>query len=115
MRAEHLMLIGGVVAFLLTLYWVRRRTLREKYAVVWMGLAAGLLVVGVFPGILKSFAAWAHLSFPAAVLFFALAMAYLFAFAVSLSLSRLYQWNVRLTQEIALQEERLRRLENKDA
>jgi len=111
MKAEHLMLIGGVAAFLLTLYWVRRRTLREKYALFWMVLAAVLLVVGIFPEILKSFAEWAHLSFPAAVLFFALSAAYLFAFSISISLSRLYQRNVRLTQEMALLEERLRGLE----
>lgn len=111
MKAEYLMLIGGVAAFLLTFYWVRCRTLREKYAVVWMTLAVLLLVVGVFPGILKAFAFWAHLSFPAAMLFFAMGAAYLFAFMVSLSLSRLYRCNVRLTQEVAMLEERLRALE----
>jgi len=111
MKAEYLMLVGGVAAFLLTFYWVRCRTLREKYAVVWMTLAAALLVVGIFPGILKAFAAWAHLSFPAAMLFFVMGTTYLFAFMVSLSLSHLYRRNVRLTQEIALLEERLRALE----
>ena len=31
MNAELLMLIGGIVAFVLTLHWVRNRELREKY------------------------------------------------------------------------------------
>ena len=31
-NAEFLMLIGGIGAFLMTLYWVRVRELRERYA-----------------------------------------------------------------------------------
>jgi len=33
MTAELLMMFGGATAFAVTLYWVRRRELREKYAV----------------------------------------------------------------------------------
>ncbi len=52
MTAESLMLIGGIVAFVLTAYWVRSRELRERYAVGWMLLATGLLVCGIFPNII---------------------------------------------------------------
>jgi ACR3 family arsenite efflux pump ArsB len=111
MNAETLMTVGGVFAFGITLYWVRRRELREKYAAAWVALASLILVVGLFPGLLMFFAAEAHLSYPAAVLFIALTLIYLFAFAVSVSLTTQYRRNVRLTQELALLEERLRRLE----
>lgn len=111
MNAETLMTIGGVLAFGITLHWVRRRELREKYAVGWVALASLLLVVGVFPDLLMVFAERTHLSYPAAVLFIALTVIYLFAFAVSVSLTTQYRRNVRLTQELALMEERLRRLE----
>jgi hypothetical protein len=111
MNAETLMTTGGVLAFVITLYWVRRRELREKYAVGWVALASLLLVVGLFPDLLMMFADRAHLSYPAAVLFVALTLIYLFAFAVSVALTTQYRRNVRLTQEVALLEERLRRLE----
>jgi hypothetical protein len=111
MNAELLMTIGGVLAFGITLYWVRRRELREKYAAGWVALAALLLVVGLFPNLLMAFADRVHLSYPAAVLFVALTLIYLFAFAVSVALTTQYRRNVRLTQELALMEERLRRLE----
>lgn len=111
MNAETLMTAGGVGAFAVTLYWVRARELREKYAVGWVGLATALLVVGLFPDLLMTLAERAHLSYPAAVLFLALTVIYLFAFTVSVSLTTLYRRNVRLTQELALVEERLRRLE----
>jgi hypothetical protein len=58
--------------------------------------------------------AWAetyHLSYPAAVLFVALAVIYSFAFSVSVSLTRQYRRNTRLTQELAILEHRVRTLE----
>jgi hypothetical protein len=111
MTAETLMLAGGVSSFALTLYWVRSRELREKYAVAWILLATGLLVVGLFPGLVMRFAEYAHLSYATAVLFAALTVIYLFSFTVSVSLTHQYRRNVRLTQQVALLEERVRELE----
>jgi hypothetical protein len=113
MNAERLMLIGGVVSFLLTVWWVRKRHLREKYAVVWVAVAFLLLLCGLFPSAIMTFADSARLSYPAAVLFVALAAIYSFSFSVSVSLSRQYRRNMRLTQEVALLEQRLQSLERK--
>jgi hypothetical protein len=111
MTAELLMLCGGVAAFVLTIYWVRVRELRERYAVIWLLVATLALLCGLFPHLIMSFADAAHLSYPSAVLFIALGMAYAFAFTVSVSLSRQYRENLRLTQELALLEARVRQLE----
>jgi hypothetical protein len=110
-NAETLMLIGGCAAFVLTIYWVRSRDLREKYAIVWMAVAGLLLLCGLFPGLLMGLATASRLSYPAAVLFIALGVMYVFSFTVSVSLTRQHRQNVRLTQELALLESRLRRLE----
>jgi len=110
-NAEFLMLLGGVGAFVMTLYWVRVRELRERYAIAWLAVATLLLLTGLFPWVLKEIADLAHLSYPALVLFVALGLIYLNSFFVSVSLTRHYRWNVRLTQQMALLEERLRRLE----
>lgn len=112
MNAELLMLCGGLTAFGLTLYWVRMRELREKYAVAWVAVASLLLIIGIFPDLLKTLAAYSHLSYPAAVLFIALTLIYLFSFTVSVSLSHMYRRSVRLTQEVAILEERIRALEH---
>ncbi len=111
LNAEILMMIGGVCAFLLTVWQVRSRDLREKYAVSWILVSLGLLACGLFPQMLKSLAEATHLSYPAAVLFLALGAIYLFGFSVSLSLTRQYRRTVRLMQEMAIQECRLRQLE----
>ncbi len=115
MTAETLMLICGTGQFLITVYWVRKRELREKYAIVWLGLATMLLLVGIFPTLIMDFADWTHLSFPAAALFFALAAIYLYAFTVSISLSHQYRRSIRLSQEIALLEQRIRTLETEQS
>jgi hypothetical protein len=112
MTAETVMLAGGIGAFLLTLNWVRNRDLREKYAVLWMLVAVVLLLSGLFPNVIMWFANTSHLSYPAAVLFVAIAVDYVFSFTVSVSLTRQYRRNVRLTQEVALLELRLRQLES---
>jgi len=111
LSAEKLMLVGGVSVFLLTVHWVRNRDLQEKYALVWLLVSGLLLACGLFPGVIKTFAETAHLSYSSAVLFIALAAMYVFSYSVSVSLSRQYRRSVRLTQELALLEARLRELE----
>ncbi|HZZ79964.1 MAG TPA: DUF2304 domain-containing protein [Gemmataceae bacterium] len=110
-NAEMLMTVGGVAAFVLTIAWARNRELREKYAVVWMTVATILLIIGLFPSLIMTFADKVHLAYPSAVLYVALAAIYLFAFATSVSISRQYRRNVRLMQEIAILEMRLREVE----
>lgn len=111
LTAETLMLAGGMAAFLLTVYWVRSRDLREKYALGWLTLASILLVLGIFPDLIKGFAERAHLSYPAAVLFVALTLIYVFSFTVSVSLSHQYRKTTRLMQELTILKERVRELE----
>jgi hypothetical protein len=111
MNAETLMLIGGIAAFALTAYWVRSRELRERYAVGWMLLATGLLACGVFPQIIIGFAESSRLSYPAAVLFIALTVLYVFCFLMTVALTRQHRCNVRLMQETAILKSWLRELE----
>lgn len=111
MTAETVMLIGGAAAFALTVHWVRARDLREKYALGWLAVATAMLLLGLFPEALKQIAEYAHLSYAAAALVLVLAAVYMFAFAVSVALTNQYRRNVRLTQELAMLEERVRELE----
>jgi hypothetical protein len=111
MTAERLMLIGGIASFVLTLSWVRNRDLREKYAVGWMALAFFLLLLGLFPELIMKFAESARLGYASAVLFLSLGIIYMFSFFLSVALTRQYRTQVRLTQEVAILEEKLRQLE----
>jgi hypothetical protein len=112
MNAPNLMLAGGVIAFLLTIHWVRSRDLRERYAIGWLFLASLLLLCGLFPSGIMGWANYAHLSYSSAVLFVALTAIYCFALFVSVALTHQYRRNVRLLQEIAIISARMRSLEN---
>ena len=58
---------------------------------LWVAVATLLLLCGLFPGVIESFAEAARLSYPSAVLFVGLGAVYLFAFTVSVSLTGLYR------------------------
>ena len=105
------MLIGGVFVFFLTIYWVRSRDLSEKHAILWTFLAFILLICGLFPNLIMSFASRSHLSYPAEVLFVALGAIYVYFFSVSVSLTQHQRRNTRLTQELAILENRVEKLE----
>ena len=107
------MLCGGLIAFLVTLFMVRRRELREKYATVWIGVAFGLLALGFMLDPIVYVAKRTFVMPTAIVLMGAIGVGYLFAFSVSVSLSRTYRRNMKLAQEVALLEERIRQLERK--
>jgi hypothetical protein len=105
------MFVGGLSAFVLTIYWVRSRRLRERYAIGWLILATALLLCGVFPGGIMRLAEAAHLSYSSAVLFVALTAIYCFSFLVTVSLTRQHRHSTRLLQELALVKSRLAELE----
>jgi hypothetical protein len=112
MNAERLMMLGGIAAFALTLLWVRKRDLREKYSLLWLCCATCLLVCGLFPELIMTAAHWCKLSYSAAVLFVAVTMAYFFAFGTTVALTHCHRRITRLLQTTALLEHRLARLES---
>jgi len=111
MRAQYLMLIAGISVFILTIYWVRKREIREKYAVAWIGAVTIALAAGIFPKTVMRLARLLHLGYPSFILLICLVIGYFFAACASIALSRQYRRNLRLTQELALLENRLRKLE----
>ena len=100
MPSVRLTIVSVVVALLalvLVFELLRRRRLREKYAVLWVLIALGTLVVAVFPRLLGFIAELVGIQTPSNLLFFA---SLIILFAVSLQLSR----------EVGLLEEQTRRL-----
>jgi len=111
MNAELLMMVAGAAAFLLTLFWVRSREIREKYALMWLLLSFSLFVLGIFPQAVMKLADFCQLSYVALVLFVCLVLTYTFSFFVSVALTRQYRRSVRLAQELALLRNRTEHLE----
>lgn len=104
MTGAHLIaIVGSVGSAALTIELVRRRQLRDKYAVLFLVLAIGMLVIALAPGLLAWVARVLSIVEPASALFF-VALLILLAIVAHLSweISRLEQETRLLSEEIAL-------------
>jgi len=102
--------IASVGLLLVVLDLIRRRKLRERYALLWLATGVVLLVLSLWRSGLNTIADWVGVTgYPPAVLF---AIAVLFILLVLLDystvISRLSDQNTVLAQRIGLLEQRLR-------
>lgn len=91
---------------------IRTRRLQERYAILWLLAASGVVVFGLWVDALKFLADMLGIAYPPSALFFITAV---FAVAVLLHtavvITRLSSQNQTLAQRLAMTEERLRRIE----
>ncbi len=105
---------GGLILVLLEL--VRRRSLLERYALLWLFSALVLLALAVWRGLLEQVASTLGVAYPPNALFliaFGFVLVLLLHF--SLAVSRLSDQTKVLAQRLALLEERLGRGREKPA
>jgi hypothetical protein len=82
---------------------VRRRQLKEKYAVLWLVVGLGMLVLGAFPGLLNNVADAVGVKDPPNLLLFAAALLLLLVCVhLSWEASRLEEKTRTLAEEVAL-------------
>lgn len=103
----------GILAALATLVFVvellRRGILREKFAVLWLMVAVAVLVMAVFPQVVVAAAGLVGVQVPANLLFFLTAVVLLLvSVQLSYEVSRLEARTRRLAEEIALLEQQVR-------
>jgi hypothetical protein len=111
----QLVAIGGtLVLFLIVLELVRRRRLLERYALVWLGSAIALLVLGIWQGLLGEIANAIGVFYPPTALFvIAFGFILLLLLHFSTAVSRLTDQSKVLAQRLALMEQRQRQLEKR--
>ena len=114
MKIELFSLLVSIIFLAVVLVQVWRQRLKEAYALLWILIGAGFMVVSLFHGLLKWISDVIGIVYPPATLFLLLSAGiFLILFQYSLILSRRTEEVKRLTQELALLEERLRRLEKR--
>ena len=101
-------IVVGTIALICIVELLRRRQLKEKYAVLWLTVGAGMFVLGAFPGLLNTVADHVGVKDPPNLLLFAAALL-LLSVCVHLSweASRLEEKTRTLAEEVALLRERL--------
>ena len=91
----------GVMAFVFQL--IRKRTVREEYAILWFLASLALIVVSAWRGSLDVAARLLGVAYPPSVLLLAaIGLGFAAAIHFSISLTRLSEQNVRLAQDLAL-------------
>jgi hypothetical protein len=102
--------LASVLLILVVLELIRRRSLRERYALLWLLTGVVLLALSIWRSGLNTIAGWAGVeTYPPAVLF---AIGALFVLLVLLHystvISKLHDQNTILAQRLALLEQQLR-------
>jgi hypothetical protein len=104
MKANFILgLVGSIVTLVLLFEMMRRRRLREKYAVFWAIVALFALIVVVFPGVLVWASNLVGVQVPSNLLFFLASMVLLvISIQHSHELGRLEERSRTLAEEVAL-------------
>lgn len=104
--------VVGAVATLLVLFeMLRRQRLREKYAVIWVVVAVGTVLLVIFPGLLSRASTLLGVQVPSNLLFFAASMLLLLlSIQFSYEIGRLEDRTRTLAEEVALLNLRLEKL-----
>jgi hypothetical protein len=103
-RANYVLgLIGSLVTLTLLFELLRRRRLREKYAVFWAVVAMATLVIALFPSTLTTAADLVGVEVPANLLFFGASMLLLgVSIHQSYEMGRLEERTRTLAEEVGL-------------
>ncbi|MCP4642371.1 MAG: DUF2304 domain-containing protein [bacterium] len=107
------LLAFSLILLLAILELVRRGHLKERYALLWLATGVVGLVVGLFPGIIVKVSHLVHFQY--LTMLFVTSFLFLLGLVLSFTvvISRLVERNRRLTQEVALLDEAVRRLEKR--
>jgi hypothetical protein len=96
-------IIGSALILVVLFELLRRRHLREKYAVIWALVALGVLVLTIFPGLLYSASDLLGVDLPSNLLFFLASMVLMvLTLQHSYELGRLEDKTRTLAEELAL-------------
>lgn len=103
-----------VLALLAICNMVRKKKLDLKYALVWLCVGCVVLVFDISPQLLGIIAGVLGIGLPVNMLFFlGFVFSLLIIFVLTVSVSRLSDKVKRLTQEVALLEKELRKIQEK--
>lgn len=100
---QIVLLVFALIVLLVILEMIRRRELREKYAVLWFVLGAAMVNLAAFPDLLHIAADRLGIIEPANLLFFVAVLVLLLIIVhLSWELSRLERKTRRLAEEVAI-------------
>ena len=111
MTAQILGIVASLLTFVFVFWLLRRGSLQEKYAVLWLGVSGVALLLAIFPGILRAVTTALGVETPSNLLFFVtIVLLLLVSIQLSYELSRHEARIRRLAEEVALLDQEISRL-----
>jgi hypothetical protein len=92
----------SVLLFIITVMLIKKRRLKEEYAIIWIIAEGMLFVFGIFPGLLGTISEIIGVYYLTALFIVSFVFLFIVAFYNSIILSRLSEMNAVLIQEVAL-------------
>ncbi|MEW6553598.1 MAG: DUF2304 domain-containing protein [Actinomycetota bacterium] len=109
-------IVAGLLMIALIVELVRRGSLGERYAILWILLGISIIVLSAWPALLQKLADVLRIYYPPSIIF---GLAFLFIFGImihfSAVLSRQSKGYNRMVQRLAVLEEKLLRLVGEEA
>ena len=106
-RIQVIIAIAIVLALCVIVNMIRKKELELRYALAWLFVGIGTLILDLFPGVMAKLSEFMGISVPSNMLFF---MGFCFAlvilFTLTIAVSRMSIRIKNLTQEVALHEKR---------
>ena len=102
-RIQVLAIIGSLLLIVFIIELIRRRRLKEQFALLWLGMGFVFLVISLFRGLLDKFSLLIGIGYPPAALFLILIMGLMIILVhFSVAISGLKEANKKLAQEVGL-------------
>ncbi len=107
---------GGIslIVLFITLESIRRNSLQERYAILWIATALVIFLCAVLPAMVALFRALTGMNYVGVIVAVAFTFLILVAFHFSISLSETQKKLTKITQKLALLEMRLKKISEKN-
>ena len=106
-RIQVIIAIAIVLALCVIVNMIRKKALELRYALAWLLVGVGTLILDLFPGLMTGLAKFMGIAVPSNMLFFlGFCFALIIIFVLTIAVSRMSIRIKNLTQEMALYEKR---------
>ena len=113
-RIQIIVALVIILALVIIIDMIRRKALELRYALAWLLVGIGVLILDLFPGIMERLSAFMGIELPINMLFFwGFCFSLVLIFGLTMSMSRMSIRIKNLAQELALYEKREEEKEKK--
>lgn len=112
-RIQIIVAVGLVLALCVIINMIRKKALELRYALAWLLVGFGTLILDLFPGVMMGLAKFMGIEVPSNMLFFlGFCFALIIIFVLTIAVSRMSIRIKNLTQEMALYKKYMQEKEN---